>query len=285
LDAISAAQASNVKELSPTTHDAVPRATTAPVTAPVTTGLASREVFAPAPATFSATNSSPGRAQLPSSTAPLTSHEIDRLAKIRAQSTEVTPVARVTSRAPGKPEHFLVATPDEKASSPTRADVTTSPSVSPVTSTAKVSVVAAVTPSTSSVSHSLDVGKLAEAISRPVVEGDATYSVVVTMHPAELGHVQAVVTIDHRDIQVSITPQTVVGHDALASSVDALKQELARGGVNVNVTLHDHGTSANAEQRERSAAPRGTLTNATGDTTERPDAPTAAAAGQIHLIL
>jgi len=97
--------------------------------------------------------------------------------------------------------------------------------------------------------HSLDVGALAGAISRPLVEARDGYTVMIAMHPLELGHLQAVVTLHGSDLHVVITPQTQMGHDALTHAVDTLKTELTRGGVNVNVTLQDPGSQSRGGDR------------------------------------
>jgi len=132
--------------------------------------------------------------------------------------------------------------------------------------------------------HVLDVGGLAGAISRPLNEGNGGYTVLIAMRPAELGQLQAVVTLHGDNLQVSITPQTQVGHDALANAVDTLKNELSRGGVNVNVTLHDPGSQPKGEDRPQTTTVRRESFS--------PDEPTAMpsplpvlAASQIHLIL
>lgn len=129
----------------------------------------------------------------------------------------------------------------------------------------------------------LDAGALVESISRPLSAGDGTYSVMVAMHPPDLGHLQATLSLDGNDLQVSITPQTTSGHEALARSIDTLRDGLARGGVQVNVTLRDPGSPPRGDSRDEQTLP------STGGS-EGADDPTAPAGpvlvtGQIHLVL
>lgn len=135
-----------------------------------------------------------------------------------------------------------------------------------------------------SMPHSLDVGALAGAISRPLNEGSGGYTVVIAMRPADLGQLQAVVTLHGNDLQVSITPQTHVGRDALANAVDTLKNELSRGGVNVNVTLHDPGFQSRGEDRPATAVRRNESFSPDEPVVISSPAPVLTA-NQIHLIL
>jgi flagellar hook-length control protein FliK len=144
-------------------------------------------------------------------------------------------------------------------------------------------------PSASSVNQqavtTLDVDGLSGSISRPLSDGDGTYTVTVALHPAELGHLQAVMSLVGNDLQVSLTAQTQTGHDALANATEALKDQLGRGGVNVNVTLRDPGSSSGGEERYRppSTARAGSLM--TGSSTAESPVPSGPVAGQIHLVL
>ncbi|MBW4079717.1 MAG: hypothetical protein HIU84_14700 [Acidobacteria bacterium] len=130
----------------------------------------------------------------------------------------------------------------------------------------------------------LDVGGLSSAISRPLSEGNGTYSVSLAMHPIELGHVQAVMTLSGGELQVSLTAHTEHGHAALTASMNDLKNELARGGVNVTIDLRNPQSQTPDEGRTRRAT----------ESTSRPTAPTTTFAtaptpardtGQIHLML
>ena len=86
---------------------------------------------------------------------------------------------------------------------------------------------------------SLDVSDLASSISQATLESDGSYTINVAMHPSDLGHVQAVISLSGADLHVTITPQTPTGHAALANAVESLKSELSRSGLNVNVSLRD----------------------------------------------
>jgi flagellar hook-length control protein FliK len=148
-------------------------------------------------------------------------------------------------------------------------------------------VAAPSTPSTApAAAGSFDVDDLAGSISRPLSDGNGTYTVTVALHPSELGHVQAVMSLAGNDLQVSLTAQTQTGHDALAHAADALKDQLARGGVNVNVTLRDHGSPAGGDEQYRPpAAPGGTGSFvADGAATEVPVS-SGLVPSQIHLVL
>ncbi len=131
----------------------------------------------------------------------------------------------------------------------------------------------------------LDVDGLSGSISRPLSDGNGTYTVTVALHPPELGHVQAVMSLDGNDLSVSLSAQTQTGHDALANAADALKNQLARGGVNVNVTLRDPGSQGGAEERYRPSAPSGHGPFVTESTATESPLPSGLVAGQIHLVL
>ena len=144
-------------------------------------------------------------------------------------------------------------------------------------------------PSTQSVAApgagALDVEGLSGSISRPLSDGNGTYTVTVALHPPELGHLQAVVSLEGNDLQVSLTAQTQTGHDALANATDALKDQLARGGVNVNVTLRDPGSQSGGEERYRPPTTSGDGSFVTGGTTAETTLSSGLVSGQIHLVL
>ena len=48
---------------------------------------------------------------------------------------------------------------------------------------------------------SLDVEGLSGSISRPLSDGNGTYTVTVALHPPELGHLQAVMSLDGNDLR------------------------------------------------------------------------------------
>ncbi len=132
---------------------------------------------------------------------------------------------------------------------------------------------------------SLDVDDLSGSISRPLSDGNGTYTVTVALHPPELGHLQAVLSLDGNDLQVSLTAQTQTGHDALADATDALKNQLARGGVNVNVTLRDPGSQAGGDDRYRPPTSSGAGSFITESTAMETPLPSGLVSGQIHLVL
>ena len=144
-------------------------------------------------------------------------------------------------------------------------------------------------PSASSVSQqaasALDVNDLTGSISRPLSDGNGTYTVTVALHPSELGHLQAVMSLVGNDLQVSLTAQTQIGHDALANATEALKDQLGRGGVNVNVTLRDPGSQSGGEERYRPPSTAGAGSFLAGSSTAEPSVPSGLVAGQIHLVL
>ena len=131
----------------------------------------------------------------------------------------------------------------------------------------------------------LDVEGLSGSISRPLSDGNGTYTVTVALHPPELGHLQAVVSLDGNDLQVSLTAQTQTGHDALANAADALKDQLARGGVNVNVTLRDPGSQSGGEERYRPPTTSGQASFVTEGSAAAAPTQSGLGAGQIHLVL
>jgi flagellar hook-length control protein FliK len=104
------------------------------------------------------------------------------------------------------------------------------------------------------------------------------------MHPAGLGHVQAVMSLTGSELQVSLTPETDHGHAALAGAVNDLKNELARGGVNVNIDLrHSQSQTSSDDRRPKTSDTQARPTERTA-TFVTPTS-TARDAGQIHLML
>jgi hypothetical protein len=95
-----------------------------------------------------------------------------------------------------------------------------------------------------------------------------------------------VLSLAGNDLSVSLTAQTQSGHDAVANAAEALKNQLARGGVNVNVTLRDPGSQAGGDERYRPPTSTGTVAALM---TERAAAETPLSSGlvsgQIHLVL
>jgi Flagellar hook-length control protein FliK len=133
-------------------------------------------------------------------------------------------------------------------------------------------------------SGSLDVDGLSGSISRPLSDGNGTYTVSVAMHPSDLGHLRAVMSLDGNDLQVLITPQTRTGHEALTNAADALKNQLASAGLNVNVTLRDPGSSSGGEDHVEVDQTSSRSADLENETAPRAQVPVLVA-GQIHLVL
>ncbi len=133
-------------------------------------------------------------------------------------------------------------------------------------------------------SASLDVKALSEAISRPLVAGNGSHTIVVDMHPADLGRLEAVVTLDHTALQISLAPQTQAGHVALSHAVDALKSQLAQNGMSVNVTLRDPGSQSGNEPLQYPIESR-QVSEVSDDETSSRSSVSSFAAGQLHLVL
>jgi hypothetical protein len=130
----------------------------------------------------------------------------------------------------------------------------------------------------------LDVGGLSSAISRPLSEGNGTYSVSLAMHPIELGHVQAVMTLSGTELQVTLSAHTEHGHSALTVAMNDLKNELSRGGVNVSIDLRNpQSQTSDNGHRPRTTAP--TNRQPVPAATFAPAPTPSRDAGQIHLML
>jgi Flagellar hook-length control protein FliK len=129
----------------------------------------------------------------------------------------------------------------------------------------------------------LDVDGLSSSISRPLSDGNGTYTVAVAMHPSDLGHLHAVMSLEGNDLQVQITPQTRTGHEALTNAAEALKNQLASAGLNVNVTLRDPGSSSGGDDRfeAQTSGASADVENAAPLHSPMP----VLVSGQIHLVL
>ena len=139
-------------------------------------------------------------------------------------------------------------------------------------------------PSSTTETSSLDVSDLASSISQTTLGSNGSYTVNVAMHPSDLGHVQAVVSLNGSDLHVAITPQTQTGHTALANAVESLKSELSRSGLNVNVSLRDPESRSGRGKDEASrTAPMNT--DSSIPESEAPLASKPLGVSQIHLIL
>jgi hypothetical protein len=104
------------------------------------------------------------------------------------------------------------------------------------------------------------------------------------MHPSELGHVQAVVSLSGEDLRIAIAPQTAVGHAALSNALQSLKSELSRSGLNVDVSLRDPESRSQRGSEEPSRAPSAEVDAETEDSSA-PAPEGSVATSQIHLIL
>ena len=135
-------------------------------------------------------------------------------------------------------------------------------------------------------SGSVDVTALSQAVLRPISAGGGNHTLLVAMHPAELGHLEAVVSLNQNGIQVALMPQTVMGHAALANSVEALRSQLAQGGMNVNISLQDPGSPSGNEARHqrRNGAPARSAQPVNAEGVSSPSL-LASDSGQIHLVL
>jgi hypothetical protein len=212
------------------------------------------------------------RRLLPALVTPTTSHgAVTRVGSNTSGSVDTAPT--LTRRATGV--SGATTKPGEELVVPTNSGLSARASVGSASSVAVSSAEEA---------PSLDVPELANSISQAVLGPGGSYTINVAMHPADLGHVQAVVTLSGNDLHVAIAPQTPAGHAALASAADALKSELSRSGLNVNVSLRDPDSRSGRGNEE---LPRPALTDSdmppgAGESTAVSESLTVS---QIHLIL
>ena len=103
--------------------------------------------------------------------------------------------------------------------------------------------------------RALDVSDLAASISRPLAGGNGDYSVQVSLHPPELGEVRALLSLQGDVLHVTLTPEHASGFEALSDAMPALHDQLAGGGVEVNVTL-GHPGDASGRGRPGTGRPR-----------------------------
>ncbi len=87
----------------------------------------------------------------------------------------------------------------------------------------------------------LDAPGLAASISQVLDGGNGDYSVLLSMHPPELGEVQARLSLRGDLLQVYLSPEHPAAHDALEGALSTLREQLSQGGVDVDVTLGDPG--------------------------------------------
>lgn len=110
---------------------------------------------------------------------------------------------------------------------------------------------------------SVDVSDLAASISRPLAGGGGEYSVQVSLHPPELGEVRALLSLQGDVLHVTLTPEHASGFQALSDAMPALHEQLAGGGVEVNVTLGQPGDAQGEEGRR--PADSGSSANSASD--------------------
>ncbi len=147
--------------------------------------------------------------------------------------------------------------------------------------------VATVVPSAGSSLHarvapagSLDVRRFVDDVSR-MASADGDYRVSLSIHPESLGPVRATVSLVGNDLHVNLSPESRQAHEILRHELETLRAELGRGGLNVHVTLHDHGSHRGQHERRD---PRGSdfIDDANGEFVANQTEP---GEGQIHVIL
>jgi hypothetical protein len=135
---------------------------------------------------------------------------------------------------------------------------------------------------------SVDIDDLAASISRPLAAGNGDYSVLVSLHPPELGEVRALLSLQGDVLHVTLTPEHAGGFEALSEALPTLHDQLAGGGVEVNVTLGQPGDTPGGEGRGSSDTAPGNPASSGGTTPTAtlPVVPiTAGGPGRIHLVL
>jgi flagellar hook-length control protein FliK len=138
----------------------------------------------------------------------------------------------------------------------------------------------------------MDTTGLATSISGVLTGGNGNYNVVLNLHPPELGQVQARLMLRGDQLQVDLSPDHAAAHDALESALPALREHLAQGGMEVDVTLGDPGAAAwgAATDRGSERSPdQKSETDDEGPDTSIPGADAVAAstgrADRLHLVL
>jgi flagellar hook-length control protein FliK len=134
----------------------------------------------------------------------------------------------------------------------------------------------------------LDVSDLATSISRPLAAGNGDYSVQVSLHPPELGEVRALLSLQGDVLHVTLTPEHASGFEALSDAMPALHEQLAGGGVEVNVTLGQPGDARGEDGRrpaELGITPQVLSDDATSALTPSAFPINTAGPGRIHLVL
>ena len=129
-----------------------------------------------------------------------------------------------------------------------------------------------------------DMPGLSRAVAHLIDQGGGNYTVTLGMQPAELGHVQAVMSLTGNDLHVTITPQTTEAHQAIANSLGQLKSELTQNGLTVSLTVLDSGARGGGGRRTPSPY-RHETTESIDTATGVVEATPLQMGGQIHLVL
>jgi hypothetical protein len=131
----------------------------------------------------------------------------------------------------------------------------------------------------------VDIGGLAASITRPLAAGNGDYSVRVSLHPPELGEVRALLSLQGDVLHVTLTPEHAAGHDAIADAMSDLHDQLAGGGVEVNVILGRPGDPDDRHGRQAAdGGPAGS--DPLGEVSPAVTAlPSSGDPGRIHLVL
>jgi hypothetical protein len=133
-----------------------------------------------------------------------------------------------------------------------------------------------------------DLQALSSSFTRTLAPGNGDYSVSVSMFPPELGQVRALLSLRGDILQVVLTPHQEIGHDALAAALPALRDQLASGGLHVDVSLGQPGSDT-GEERGPASRPAAHADQVHADPSPRPTTASAPMAdgpdARIHLVL
>ncbi len=168
-----------------------------------------------------------------------------------------------------------------------RTDSTAPPLTWPSVAPDQSRVVSVIAPSAESYAQarvvpaaSLDVHRFVDDVSR-MASADGNYRVSLSLHPEILGSVRATVSLVGNDLHVNLSPESRQAHEILGHELETLRAELGRGGLNVHVTLHDHG-SHRGQQERRDPRASEFIDDANGESVANQTEP---GEGQIHVIL
>lgn len=189
-------------------------------------------------------------------------------ARAFAEASRSTPSAPTAQRSDA-----VVNTPGANVAASELRAPTSAPAVSTMSNSSRPTTLAAANP--------IDLGRFVGDVTRSIgAQGD--YRVALALHPDSLGTVHATISLSGNELTVAITPDSREGHEALAHELESLRGELSRGGMNVNVALHDHQSPRGQRESGTPARPGPVFETANS----APVDPTGAASdGQIHVIL